>query len=124
MTAMLHRCTGMLLAALAVGVCAAPAHAERLPLTPQEQAAVNRAIAQGVYFLRAAQGRNGCWVEKGKGHEVGYAALPALTLLECGVPANDPGIQRAAAFVRQHAQNLDVTYEVALAILLLDRLNE
>jgi hypothetical protein len=96
----------------------------RRPLTQPEQAAVNRAIAQGVLFLRATEAPTGTWAEPKGPHQVGYAALPALTLLECGVPANDPGIGRAAAFVRKHGPTLDTTYEVSLAILFLDRLND
>jgi hypothetical protein len=126
MVAALCRPAVTLLAALAL-LAATPVPAAddpRQPLTPQEQAAVNRAIAQGVAFLRATELPTGTWAEPKGGHQVGYAALPALTLLECGVPANDPAILRAAAFVRQHGPKLDTTYEVSLAILFLDRLND
>src|SRR5205085_1465112 len=61
-----------------------------------EQTKVNKAIDLGVRFLKDTQGWNGVW---GDLHPVGMAALPALTLLECGVPPSDPAIQRAAVFV-------------------------
>jgi hypothetical protein len=47
-----------------------------------------------------------------------------LTLLECGVPASDPVIQRATEAVRQASVRQTHTYSIALAILLLDRLRE
>src|SRR5262249_18076856 len=59
-----------------------------------------------------------------------YAALPGLTLLECGVSPKDPGIKAAAAFVRTAALSpdssykLDYTYDLALTILFLDKLGE
>jgi hypothetical protein len=89
---------------------------------PTEQERINNAIDRGVKYLKAAQLNSGRW-STGP-HAVGYTALPGLTLLECGVPAGDPVVQRAAKFVRQHAQSLDATYELALALLFLDRLSE
>ncbi len=70
-------------------------------------------------FLRKTQLPEGTW--KG-GPAVGLAALPGLTLLECGIPADDPQAQKAAAFVRTGGPRLNQTYEIALAILFLDRL--
>ena len=103
----------------------APAGAvERLPLPPGDQIRVNEAIDKGVIFLRRTQGPLGTWAEDPKRHGVGYAALPGLTLLECGVPASDPQVQRAAAFVRANCAKLDGTYELSLANLFLDRLGD
>jgi hypothetical protein len=101
--------------------------AQRLPLPPDEQEAVNRAIDRGVDYLKNMQLKNGTWAaprgpQPGGPHPVGYAVLPGLTLLECGVPASDPVIQRTAHFLRSHAAKLDSTYELSLAILFLDRL--
>jgi hypothetical protein len=87
-----------------------------------EQKRINEAIDRGVKFLKTSQFNNGRW-EAGN-YAVGYAALPGLTLLECGVPASDPAVQRAAKFVRDRARTLDATYELALAILFLDRLGD
>src|SRR5262249_32745317 len=53
-----------------------------------------------------------------------YAALPGLALLACGAAPTDPALQRVARFVRQHAPTLNKTYELALAVLFLDRLGE
>src|SRR5262245_46530831 len=93
---------------------AAPARADRKPLPPAEQEKVNAAIDKGVQFLRGFR-----VPEK---HKVGYTALVGLTLLECGVPADDPQVKACAAFVRAQARELDATYELSLSILFLDRL--
>jgi hypothetical protein len=93
-------------------------------LTPEVQDRINQAIDKGVVFLRKTQNPTGTWAADKGPHTVGYAALPALTLLECGVSAKEPAIQWAAIFVRKNATNLDTTYELALSILLLDRLGD
>jgi hypothetical protein len=89
-------------------------------LTNDEQKRVNAAIDRGVAYLRMTQLGGGSWVAGT--HEVGYAALPGLTLLECWVPSNDPAVLKAARFVRFNASTLTRTYELSLAILFLDRL--
>jgi hypothetical protein len=96
-----------------------PEPANALP--PEEQKKVNAALDKGVQWLKARQKATGTWGGQGL-HSVGLAALPALTLLECGVPANDVRVQRALKYVRQAIPTLDRTYELALAILFLDRL--
>jgi hypothetical protein len=106
-------------------LCFAPVsslQAQRVPLNRAEQAAVDRAIDAGTLFLKQTQGRLGTWAADKGSHRVGYAALPGLTLLECGVPPSDPVIQRAARVIRLSARDLDTTYELSLAILFLDRL--
>ena len=52
------------------------------------------------------------------------AALPAYALLEAGVPANDPVIQKAVEYLRPKVITTDFTYEISLAILFFDRLND
>ncbi len=96
-----------------------PAALSELP--PEEQEKVNRAIERGVEWLKSKQDGEGTW---GRSHPTGLAALPALTLLECGVPVGDEHVQRAVAFVRRSAPRLTATYELALAILLLDRIGD
>jgi hypothetical protein len=92
-------------------------------LTPAEQALVNAAIDRGVVFLVNTQLPGGSWSNTGK-HQVGYAALAGLALLECGVPPNSPVIQKAAFVVRAGSAALKdkSTYQLSLAILFLDRL--
>lgn len=96
--------------------------AQPLPVPEDLQVRVNQAIDAGTNFLKETQLPTGSWTEKG--HEVGYAALPGLTLLECGVSPVDPLVQRSAQFIRWKAAKLDGTYELALSILFLDRLGD
>ena len=87
-----------------------------------DQKKINDAIKRGVAYLKASQSVNGTWI--GSGHPVGCAAIGGLTLLECGAPPLDFNVQRAAFHVRSGVGNLGMTYELALAILFLDRLGE
>ena len=80
---------------LVVFLLGSPARADRPQMPPAEQADINRAIDQGVLFLKKTQLPSGSWAAEGNPNQVGYAALPALTLLECGVPADDPVVKRA-----------------------------
>jgi hypothetical protein len=96
-----------------------------VPLSPEEQRLVDDAIVNGVWYLEDHQAPGGTWGNP----PVGCAALPGLTLLECGVPGSDPVVQKVAHFVREQAPKLTYsspydTYQVALAILFLDRLGE
>jgi hypothetical protein len=92
-------------------------------LAPEEQEKVNQAIDKGVQYLKKTQAVRGTWAP-GAPHHVGYAALPGLTLLECGVPADDIRVQKAARHVRTATPKMLQTYELALSILFLDRLGE
>lgn len=103
------------------------------PVNPQpvrfDRAAIDRAIQQGVSFLRKSQHPQGHWGDgtgpnSDKGWAVGYTCLAGLALAECGVSTSDPGLRLAASGIRGYAHELDSTYEVALAILFLDRLGE
>lgn len=94
----------------------------RAPLPREQQEKVNAAIDRGAAWLRKKQKVNGAFVDQ---FTTALAALPALTLLECGAPADDPAVQKAARFVRRHAGKLQSgkeTYELSLALLFLDRL--
>lgn len=97
-----------------------------IQLKPEEQRLIDKAVHRGVTFLntslkteleqaRAARFRGGS-------HLVGRCALPALTLLECGVKDSHPTVQQIARLVRLAGPELDDTYSLALAILFLDRL--
>jgi hypothetical protein len=97
---------------------------------PADQAAIDQAIQNGVLYLRSVQNpQTGVWgtgtgPNGDKGWGVGYTALAGIALVECGVPTSDPGLQKAADGVRYYLNDLDSTYEVALAILFLDRMGE
>ena len=90
------------------------------PLRAAENGAVQRAIDKGVAFLKSKQEQDGRW----KHEEIGATSLAALTLLECGVPANDPGIQKAADVIRAASVDATRTYTISTAIMFLDLLGE
>lgn len=99
-----------------------PVSPVEVPTLSVDQQKINDAIDGGVAFLRRTQKPEGRWYYGS--HQVGYAALPALTLLECGVKSDDPQIQKAAHFVRENVRSLTSTYDLSLAIMFLDRLGE
>lgn len=89
------------------------------------------AIDRGAAFLKTQQQPGGQWTYRSTiqgGHAMGATSLAALTLLECNVDRNDPAIRQAANYVRLAAIDSnrgdggDQTYDIALAILFLDRL--
>ncbi len=99
------------------------------PPQQADQAAINSAIQKGVQYLRNSQNPTGGWGAGTKagsdgGWAVGYASLAGLTLIECGASPSEPGLQAAARGVRGYVPDLDSTYEVALAILFLDRMGD
>lgn len=98
------------------------------PWLPEiKQVQTNKAIDRGVSWLLKQQSKGGSWVGRRdplRTHPVGMAALPAVTLLECGVSKNAPQIRKAAELVRKAVPRLDLTYDLSLAILFLDHLQE
>jgi hypothetical protein len=110
----------------------APAEPEPLPapkakdspvkgwLPDPEQRRVDEAMIRAIEYLKRRQLDTGSWHDTF--YTTGHAALPALALLECGVPADDPVVQKAVQYVRDQVPTVDHTYEIALALLLLDRL--
>jgi hypothetical protein len=104
---------------------AAPGRADPKPLSKEEQTKVDKAIDKAVAYLKRKQTKEGNWPTHWKQkYLVGECALPAYALLEGGVSADDPVIQKAAAFVRPKVLKTDETYELSLAVLFLDRLGE
>jgi hypothetical protein len=98
------------------------------PASGADQAAIDRAIARGVQFLRqgvALGGGLGVVIPGAPNNDNdGAKALVALTLLECGVSPDDKAIQGAAKALRQAALPCTHTYTLALCILFFDRLGE
>jgi hypothetical protein len=86
------------------------------PARGADEETIQRAVDRGVAYLKGAP--------LDGNPEIGATALVALTLLECGVPVNDPKIQKAATAVREAAINLTKTYSISLSIMFLDRLGE
>jgi hypothetical protein len=116
----------------AAGLVLLPAAAGRAADAQEAQAAIDR----GVAYLKRIQGSDGVWVfgpwDFGQGRQspaqsgnnVGATALAGLTLLECGVPADDAHVRKAADVVRAACPRLTMTYALSLSILFLDRLGE
>ncbi len=106
------------------------------PSNPSAEAdAVNRAIDRGVTALK--QILNGTIKGGGVGNssvrgaarmraemQVGVTGLAVLTLLECGVAPDDPGIQKQLPLLRQNSVAVNHTYSIAVLIALFDRLND
>ncbi|HEY7424848.1 MAG TPA: HEAT repeat domain-containing protein [Gemmataceae bacterium] len=82
--------------------------------------AVTKAIDKGVMALHGLQAADGTWPHT----EIGATALAGLTLLECGVAADDKAVLAAADAVRKVSVNLKHNYSIALAILFFDRLGD
>ena len=90
------------------------------PAQAVDKEVVQRAIDQGINFLKANQLPDGSWP-----HEyIGATGLVGLTLLECGVPRADPAVQRAAQLVRRTSITLTHTYSLSLSILFLDLMGD
>ena len=80
-------------------------------------------VQKGVAFLKQTQGPEGSpGIQRDRARQL--LAFGGLTLLECGVPADDPAIQKAADFARDRCPHMDRTYPVALFLLFFDRLND
>lgn len=109
--------------------CAFAQEQEKPPLPDYLNVSILDAIERGKAYLLSTQKPTGSWAE-GEGSKFGYAALPALTLLECGVSPKERVIQAAAYFIRAHldpknpkSKEFTNVYEVSLALLFLDRLD-
>ncbi len=112
------------LTVLVIGTLSVPVAMAQPDAGGIEQWRINAAIDKGVYYLKKTQG-NPTWPSGANGPDVGFTALAGLTLLECKVPPRDPSVVKAAGFVRKHVDTFQhkwETYELALAILFLDRL--
>jgi len=99
-----------------------------LCLRAADQDKVKQSIDAGVAALKAKQKDNGFWIygsDNSPSHNsIGATALAGLALLECGVPADDEAIQRAAQAARISSIDLTHTYSLSLCILFLDRLGD
>lgn len=83
---------------------------------------ITQARLKGVEFLKSKQLDEGNW--EFPSHDVGITALCTLALLENGVPQSDSVIEKGHRYVRKNTKELGSTYDIALAIVLLSRLDE
>ncbi len=102
--------------ALAVLMSLAP-NAGAEERNPRIQAAIDR----GVAYLKGIQTEKGWEYAE---NSVGVTALAGLTLLECGVPADDAAVKKAVEVVRKNAPTLGHSYSLSISIWFLDRLGE
>src|ERR1700675_71071 len=109
-------CLRLCLASACLAVPLGQAAAQEAPLPPEFKKAMDR----GVAHLQGLQRPDGSWPHERKG----ATPLAAWTLLECDVSPNDPAIQKAVTYTRDFILGSDRTYEMALAIMLLDRLGD
>lgn len=122
---MLHR--AVLVTGIVWTVCASGACAQDDPKPPpltreQLEAKANQAIAKGLSNLH---GR--IWDKLHQQHElyeIGFAAFVAWTLLESKVPPTDAKLQSLIRLVRQRSLENSTTYNIAAAIIMLDRLDD
>lgn len=94
----MHRISVLTLLLLATPLLHAQAPAKKELLADQ----VKNAIDRGVRYLRNTQLTNGSW-EKGvaaEGMEGGWTGLAVLALLNSGLPATDPTVERGLKFLR------------------------
>ena len=81
--------------------------------------AVEAAIKRGAQCIERHQLQDGCW--EGQGHRLGETALAGLALLAAGYHAESPAVMGAIRAVRRLAPVNRQTYDVALAVMFLDR---
>ncbi|HEY1378175.1 MAG TPA: HEAT repeat domain-containing protein [Gemmataceae bacterium] len=94
--------------------------AAQIPAAGVPAEMINRAVERGVAALRKLQAADGHFGSTGYGS--GPTSLAALALLECGVKPGDEQVQNAVTYVREDCPTLNRVYQLALAIMLLDRL--
>jgi hypothetical protein len=104
-------------AAIALSVTSARSLAAAIP-----DEVIGRAVDRGMAALIKMQGADGSF--SGTTHGSGPTSLAALALLECGANPSDEAIRKAVKAVRDDCPGLNKTYNLALAILLLDRLDD
>lgn len=102
----------------------APGPRPLIALTAEEERRVQELTDRGVAWLRKQQLPDGSFQHFHGNWREGGTAMAGLTLLECGVPAADDAVRRAAGRLRQTAHGLSRTYELTLAILFFDRLQD
>ncbi len=83
---------------------------------------INRATERGVAALRKMQAPDGSF--SGASYGSGPTSLAALAWLECGVSPADEQVRKAVTVVRNDCPAMNRTYQLALAIMLLDRLGD
>lgn len=88
----------------------------------QEDEALTAARLRGVKFLKSRQKSDGSW--QFTSHEVGITALCTVALIENGVETTESEVQNGYEYVKKRARDLKNTYDISLAIVLLQRMGD
>lgn len=86
----------------------------------QDADKIQQAILRGMDYLVAIQAADGTW--DSSGHALGETALAGMAIVAGGQPTDSPKVVAAAEAVRRLAGVDTSTYDIALAIMFLDRL--
>jgi hypothetical protein len=89
--------------------------------TPSEET-ITAARARGVKHLKSKQKKDGSW--EFSGHDVGITALCTIALIENGVELTDSAVQNGYEFVKKKAKDQKNTYDLALIIVMLQRMGD
>ena len=118
MKAMIWRLCPLVVLA-AVVAAASPGLAQ---VSPPSEETITAARARGVKHLKSKQKKDGSW--DFSGHEVGITALCTIALIENGVDLTDPIVQNGYEFVKKKAKEQKNTYDLALIIVMLQRMGD
>jgi hypothetical protein len=94
-----------------------------VPARGADEKAIEQAIEKGKAHLKARHAR-GVPTDPHHAFGIGPAALSGVALIEARVPADDPSIKAIAAAVREAAYTEVKTYQVALCLMFLDKLED
>ncbi|RPI83910.1 MAG: hypothetical protein EHM42_07980, partial [Planctomycetaceae bacterium] len=111
-------CFRVLLLCLAAAV---PVVASR-PAAAQEDEVLTAARLRGVKYLQSRQKPDGSW--QFTSHDVGITALCTVALIENGVDLTESSVQSGYEYVKKRARELKNTYDISLAIVLLQRMGD
>lgn len=100
----------------------ARAQAPKAFVNPPDQKKVQEAIDKGADYLKGFNLNTNATFTVA--HSVGMSSLVGLALLEAKVPVSDPTLAGIIRYVRIAAITQSQTYDVSLAIIFLDRLND
>ena len=118
MSARMRRlCVVVVWMGVVMGACPCPAQVA----APTEET-ITAARARGVKYLKTKQKKDGSW--EFSGHEVGISALCTIALIENGVDLTDSAVQSGYEFVKKKAKDQKNTYDLALIIVMLQRMGD
>ncbi|HBH52262.1 MAG TPA: hypothetical protein DDY91_10255 [Planctomycetaceae bacterium] len=115
-------CAPLFLVLLAAGTFLVGDSPCRAQVAAPTEETVTAARARGVKYLKSQQKKDGSW--DFSGHDVGITALCTIALIENGVEPTDPVVQNGYEFVKKKAKEQKNTYDLALIIVMLQRMGD